>query len=137
MHVPLPRAVGRVVQVMESPLWWSIWIGTQQQSQPGGFSTGCSFLYPLPNTTCPTDPQVTVANITLRNITINTPLLTPGVLLANASNPATGLIFDGVVVTGNASWPVDGGNYLCESVQGIATGGTTPVPPCFTVVDEL
>ena len=44
---------------MTSPVWWSIWVGTQQQEQPGDPSgTGCSFLSPLPNTTCPTDPQV-------------------------------------------------------------------------------
>ncbi len=27
-------------------LWYPIWIGPQQQQQPGSNGTGCSFLYP-------------------------------------------------------------------------------------------
>ena len=32
-------------------LWYPIWIGPQQQQQPGSNGTGCSFLYP--STLCP------------------------------------------------------------------------------------
>jgi len=29
---------------IDGTLWWSVWIGTQQQDQPsGGADTGCSF----------------------------------------------------------------------------------------------
>jgi hypothetical protein len=138
----VPNATGLIANVLYEnmvalePVWWSVWIGTQQQAQPGtgGGNTGCSFLYPLPGEPCPTDPEVTVTNITLRNLTFLTPLLSAGILIANASNPATNIVFDGVVVTGNSTWPVAGGDYLCESFQGVATGGTSPVPPCFTTI---
>lgn len=113
------------------PIWWPIWIGPQQQQQPGDpVGTGCSFVYPLDNTTCATDPQVSVRNVTLRRVDVYNGN-SPGVLLANASNPATGLVFDAVVHHNGTGWPV-GADYLCGFVSGVATGGTSPVPPCFT-----
>jgi hypothetical protein len=121
--------------VIDDPLWWAIWIGPQQQQQPGSAGTGCSFLFPLNGTLCPTDPEVTITNITLRNVKVNNALLSPGILLMNASNPGTNWTFDGVVFNNVSTWPVPG-NFLCENVAGIATGGTFPVPPCFKVVDN-
>jgi hypothetical protein len=118
---------------IRNTLWWPIWVGTQQQHQPGGGAdTGCSFFFPLFNTTCPTDPEVTLANFTFRRVAIHGGLLSPGVLIANVSNPGTGFLFDGVVVHNSSGWPVSGG-YLVQSVAGIATGGTSPVPPGFVV----
>ena len=133
-----PAAKGHISNVLYQDLtikdtvWWSVYIAPQQQEQPGGgTNTGCSFLFPLPNTTCPADPQVAVYNIALRNVAIHGALLSPGILLMNASNPLTGnWTFDGVVATNYSSWPVEGG-YYCGGVTGIATGGTSPVPPCF------
>jgi hypothetical protein len=119
---------------MFQPVWWSIFVGTQQQEQPGSTGTGCSFLYPLPGQPCPTDPQVTLANITLRNVHVEQSVLSPGIIIANASNPGTGFVFDNVVFHQPGAWPVNdtqGGAFLCEDVQGVATGGTTPVPPGF------
>ncbi len=115
-------------------LWWAVWVGTQQQHQPGGGGgqTDCPFIYPLLNTTCPADPQVTVANITLRNFDISGSLLSPGVLSMNASNPGTGFVFDGVIVHNASAWPVPTG-YLVAHVQGVARGGTSPVPAGFVV----
>ena len=49
----------------------------------------------------------------------------------NASNPGYSFLFDGVVHHNSSGFPV-GTDYLCSSVQGVATGGTFPVPPCFT-----
>jgi hypothetical protein len=122
--------------VVRDALWWAVWVGTQQQHQPGGSAdTGCSFLYPLLNSTCPTDPQVTVANITLRRFDIYGGLLSPGVLIMNASNPGTGFVWDGVVAHNASAWPVPEG-YLVQHVQGVATGGTFPVPVGFTVQQE-
>ncbi len=106
-------------------------VGTQQQQQPGSSGTGCSFLFPILNSSCPTDPQVTVQNITFRNVSIYNALLSPGVLIANASNPGTGFVFDNVVVHNASTWPVTG--YLVESVAGVATGGTDPVPQGWTM----
>lgn len=116
---------------INSPVWWTIWVGTQQQQQPGSSGTGCSFLYPLFNSSCPTDPQVTVENITLRNIQVYNPVLSSGVLLMNSSNPGTQFTWDNVYFHNISSFPEANGSYLCESVQGIATGNTYPVPPCF------
>lgn len=131
------NATGRIANVeysdmrMSAPLWWAVFVGTQQQSQPGGGAdTGCSFLFPLPNTTCPTDPQVTLANITLRRVTVTDALLSPGILIANASNPGTGFVFEDVVFTNVSSWPVPAG-YLVQSIHGIANGTTYPIPPGF------
>jgi hypothetical protein len=107
----------------------------QQQEQPGTAGTGCSFLYPLLNSSCPTDPQVTVTNLTLRRVSVYDAVLSPGILLMNASNPGTNWVWDAVVFHNVSSWPVPGG-YLCESVQGVARGGTSPVPPCFTTEGE-
>jgi hypothetical protein len=119
---------------MFQPVWWSIFIGTQQQEQPGSTGTGCSFLFPLPGTACPTDPQVTMANITLRNVRVTQSVLSPGIVIANVSNPGTNFSFENVVFDAPGAWPVNAsgaGAYLCENVQGAASGGTTPVPSCF------
>ena len=131
-----PPATGSITNILyedvniADPVWFSIWIGPQQQQQPGSAGTGCSFLFPLPNTTCPTDPEVTVANITLRRVRVSNTLMSPGVMLMNATNPGRNVTFDGVVFTNYSTWPVSGG-YLCENVLGRAIGGTSPVPPCF------
>lgn len=114
---------------IHEPLWWAVWISTQQMDEDGS-STGCSMIYPILNSSCPTDPQVSVHNITLENINVYNPWLSPGVIRMNASNPGTGFVFDGVVVHNASTWPAD--NYLCAEVQGVATGGTDPIPPCFT-----
>jgi hypothetical protein len=91
---------------------------------------GCSFIYPLCNTSCPTDPQVTVSNITLRDIAVYNSLLSPGVIIHNETNPGTGFVFDNVIFYNASTWPVENG-YWCLNTQGVAFGGTTPIPPCF------
>jgi hypothetical protein len=84
-------------------LWWTIWIGPQQQNQPGEntTSTGCNFLFPyVPQ--CPTQPRVSLKHITLRNITaVNTlPLFqSPGVILCNRTNACDHFLFEDVVNT--------------------------------------
>jgi hypothetical protein len=156
--------------IVYDPLWWTVWIGPQQdnirndvsfpyseidrskeggggleekdeskrrlQNGPGNCNftnllPGCSFIYPLCNTSCPTDPQVTVSNITLRNIAVYNSLLSPGVIIHNATNPGTGFLFDNVVFHNSSTWPVQDG-FWCLNTIGEAIGGTSPVPPCFT-----
>jgi polygalacturonase len=113
---------------MDAPQQWAIWIGPAQQSgQP------CPLYWPgVPNSECRMSGYQTWSNITLKDITINDPVRSPGVLISNSSNPITGLVFDNVVVNGA---PVDGqwGSdfYYCNTT-GTAVGTTTPVPPCFT-----
>ncbi len=94
---------------IEQALWWTIWIGPQQQNQPGEKSgTGCNFLFPK-ITNCPTQPLVTVSRITLKNvIAVDTvPLFEgPGVVLCDQVNPCKDIVFDNVVnkmYTGNVS----------------------------------
>ena len=133
-----PGAVGEISNITYEdvkaydPVWWPIWIGPQQQHQPGYNGTGCQFLYPLYNTSCPTDPEVSVFNITLRRVDFyNGP--SPGVLLMNASNPARNVLFEDVVHHNASAFPV-GSEYLCTAVSGAANGTTSPVPPCL--IDE-
>ena len=90
-------------------LWWTVWIGPQQQNQPGsGDGTGCNFLFPK-LVGCATQPRVSISRIILRNITAveTVPMFEgPGVILCDAANPCTDIVFDNVVntmYTGNVS----------------------------------
>ena len=74
-------------------------------------------------------------NITLRNIFINSPERSPGVIMGNASNPIRNLTFDNVVVTNPGSEPWGEKFYYCDGVEGTSEGDTWPVPPCFKVVE--
>eukprot|EP00943_MAST-04B_sp_MAST-4B-sp1_P000784 g784.t1 len=95
------------------PRWWAIWIGPQQQHEPGqALGTKCPLDYPITKK-CPTQSCVTFNNITLRNIYIDKPVLSPGVILGNASNPMTNIVFDNVVVNDPAKWPFDH-KYQCK-----------------------
>jgi len=94
---------------IEQALWWTIWIGPQQQNQPGDSSgTGCSFLYPF-DPTCPTQPLVTMKNITLEHIiAIDTiPIFEgPGVVLCDEVTPCVEFNFNNITNTvfdGNAT----------------------------------
>lgn len=104
-------------------LWYPIWIGPQQQQQPGTSGTGCSWLYPIVPS-CPTQPRVTVRDIVLQNMTFTNGLTLPGVVLCDPSNPCTGLRFDSVVNTGN--WVVQD-TYACAGAVGVF--GTNNSPP--------
>lgn len=126
--------------VMDAPEQFAIWIGPAQQcdgchvtnlcSTEGG---PCSLCWPtVPGTHCyaPADAQYT--NITLRDITINSPAKSAGVLLANSSSPMKNVVFENVVVNNPASSPFGDDQYYCQNAAGVATGTTNPVPPCFT-----
>jgi len=58
----------------------------------------------------------------------------PGIVFGNASRPMEGVIFDNVTVlpADPKAEPWGKDFYHCEGVNGVATGGTAPVPPCFT-----
>merc|ERR1711998_671165 len=67
---------------MDSPSQWAIWIGPAQQADSGN---ACSLLWPtLPTASCPVPAQFNWRNITLRDITINNPAQSPGVILSTA-----------------------------------------------------
>lgn len=99
--------------VMDEPEQWAIWIGPAQQcdgcsvadlcSTDGG---PCSLCWPkVPGTHCNAPDGGRYANITLRNITINNPKQSAGVLIANASVPMENIVFHNVVVNNPANKP--------------------------------
>eukprot|EP01038_Epipyxis_sp_PR26KG_P006617 gene6617-9084_t len=112
---------------MDAPQQYGIWIGPAQQTgQP------CSLLWTItPHAECIMSGYQMWENITLRDITINNPDGSPGVLLGNASNPMRNVVFENVVVNnpGMKPWGLD--FYDCEGIEGYALGTTSPVPPCF------
>ena len=114
--------------VAETPLWWAIWVSTQQQAQPGGgANTHCSFFYPLPNTTCPTQPRVPVTRLYLRNVLMNNPLLSPGVLRCDPAGPCTGWEWTNVSMPSVFNWPM-GPHFLCQAV--VNASWTNVGPTC-------
>lgn len=145
------RDAGSIVDVLyeniiiDEPERWGIWIGPAQQVEGGKDANGtshiinpcsagggCSLCWPMvPFTQCHGIRNGFYHNITLRNITINSPKQSPGVLMASSSSPMIDVYFDNVKVNnpGASKW---GSNYKCENVMsGTALGDTTPVPPCF------
>jgi len=121
---------------IENPEQWPIWIGPAQQSDSDRLCAAhpCSICWPeAARSECGAPAAGTYANITLRNVTVVNPKLSPGVILANASNPMTNVVFEDVVVENPPPGGVWGTEYWkCEGVaSGVATGTTWPVPPCF------
>jgi hypothetical protein len=122
--------------VMDEPEQYPIWIGPAQQSDSSNPCAAhpCSLCWPqIPGAECIAPDQARYVNVTLRNIVVNSPKGNPGVILANTSVPMQNVVFENVVVnnpsTKKTKW---GTNYFCEGVAtGVATGTTSPVPPCF------
>ena len=120
---------------IDRPFWWPVWIGPQQQHEPGSaLGHKCALTYPLFGTPCPTQGCATFANITLRDVRVTDPLLSPGVVLGNATNPMENILFDGVRVSFNGSaargrfpW---GRKYRCEHAAVRSVGGTEPAVEC-------
>jgi len=126
---------------IDKPSSWPIWIGPQQagikedgQSYNPCDGDPCSLCWPtLPSATCP-GVAALIDGLTLRNITIRKPTTSPGVIIGNASLPMRNLLFDGVTYIDPPTDGAFGSDYFhCVGVEsGVATGGTWPVPPCFT-----
>jgi hypothetical protein len=103
---------------VEEALWWTIWVSTQQQHQPGhGADTGCSFFYPLPGTKCPTQPLVPVTRLTVKNLTSVGAWLAPGVLRCNEKGPCTGWHFEDITITSKTGFPFGKDHFLCQAVE--------------------
>ena len=118
--------------VIDAPSWWPIWIGPAQQSDSNDLCAAhpCSLCWPdAPFATCKAGAS-TFRNILLRNITINGPRGSPGVLLGHATARMENVTFEDVVVNNPALLDTD--YHTCEGVgSGVATGTTRPVPACF------
>lgn len=120
--------------IIDNPEQWPIWIGPAQQSDSVELCAAhpCSICWPeLKGAECNPPPAGSYVNITLRNVTINNPKMSPGVILANATNPMVNVTFDSVVVNNPGAKPWGDKYYECQNVHGVATGSTSPVPPCF------
>ena len=120
---------------LQSPEQWPIWIGPAQQSDSGNPCAAhpCSLCWPTdPWATCAA-PVATYRNILLKNVSIDSPKNSLGVILGNASSPMENVTFHDVVATNlndDGHWKE--AQYLCEGVaSGYATGKTNVVPPCF------
>ena len=126
---------------IDEPSSWPIWIGPQQagikeDGQPYNPCTGdpCSLCWPtLPSSKCP-GVAALIDGLTLRNITVNRPQTSPGVIIGNDSLRIRNLVFDNVVFVDPPDNGAFGTDYFhCEGVEGgLAKGGTWPTPPCFT-----
>jgi len=115
---------------IQKPSWWAIWIGPQQQHEPGtALGTKCALDYPI-SKSCPTQGCVDFRNIMLKNITIQEPKLSPGVILGNSTNPMQNIVFDNVNVIKPGFFPFEG-KYKCTDVFGTVSGGSGPQPECF------
>eukprot|EP01084_Bolivina_argentea_P091673 164986_1 len=113
---------------MDRPTGVPIWIGPQQ----AGYHDQCSLLWPqIPFSKCPVTAEITWSNITLKNILINNPKQSPGVILGNISNPMMNILFDNVVVNNPGKKPWGDKFYDCIGVKNFQyVDGTKPVPPC-------
>ena len=122
--------------VIDEPEQTAIWIGPAQQSDSDNVCAAhpCSLCWPLvPGSKCNLPDGGQYRNITLRNVTVNSPKKPDSYIMANASVPMDGVRFIDVVV--NNPGTKKGKNFYthCEGVsRGVATGKTSPVPPCFT-----
>jgi len=121
--------------VIDNPSQWAIWIGPAQQSDSNNLCAAhpCSICWPsVPLAQCGLPTSGRYENILLRNITVNNPKSSPGIIMANESNPMVNVTFDNVVVNNPGSKPWGNDWYKCVGVEsGVATGNTWPVPPCF------
>lgn len=90
---------------MEEPLQWPLWVGPAQQSDSRRLchASPCSLCWPQnPIAQCNSVPKAQIRNLTLRNIQINNPKMSPGVILGGSSeshNMIDGVLFDNVRVT--------------------------------------
>ena len=110
---------------MDTPIWFGIYIGPQQMKEPNGEGPGC-MLYPL-NNDCPTDPLVTISNITLKDIKSTGGVLPAGILRCNKTNPCTDFTFDNVDIR-SKFWDFLGYGYISEYVEGTVKNNVFPDP---------
>ena len=114
---------------INNPIWFAIYIGPQQMKEPDGAGTGC-MLYPFGggDDACPTNPLVTIENVTLKDVSI-TGGVTPGIVRCNETAPCTGMVFDNVKYT---SWASRLEGWTCQN----AYGSEHNVQPKGCILDE-
>mmetsp|Transcript_31445 Transcript_31445/g.43639 ORF Transcript_31445/g.43639 Transcript_31445/m.43639 type:complete len:460 (+) Transcript_31445:384-1763(+) len=114
---------------IKHPIWWSIYVGPQQQKQPDGSGPGC-MMFPIMGGKCSTQPLVTISNVVLRNIRSIGNVLGPGIIRCDEANPCKGFVFSNVTSTPMKLSPFSRTEWYCENVQGVSTN-SIPEIPCF------
>ena len=123
---------------IDKPDSWPIWIGPQQAGIKEGNGTynpcdgdPCSLCWPgTKGATCP-PVNGTIRNLILRNITINKPKTSAGVINGDPSNPIA-VTFDGVrFIDPPDNGAFGKGYFYVNGADGVATGDTWPLPPGF------
>ena len=94
---------------MEETLQFSIFMGPAQQSDRRDpcFPNPCSLCWPWsPTAKCHVVREAKFRNITLRNVTMHKPAMSPGVILGDAHDPTLeSIVFENVIVTKNDPLP--------------------------------
>ena len=131
-------------------MWWSIWIGPQAQHEPHEDLGGaCPLEYPIGNTPCRTQGCATFENITLKDVFIEDPLTSPGVILGNSTNPMKNIVFENVTMKvplrnmafhgrlpfHQKHFPYSG-IFQCENAIGTCKG-CSPMPGCLKNVNNI
>eukprot|EP00523_Entomoneis_sp_CCMP467_P022330 CAMPEP_0168836444 /NCGR_PEP_ID=MMETSP0727-20121128/4615_1 /TAXON_ID=265536 /ORGANISM="Amphiprora sp., Strain CCMP467" /LENGTH=674 /DNA_ID=CAMNT_0008889837 /DNA_START=121 /DNA_END=2141 /DNA_ORIENTATION=+ len=94
---------------MESPLQWPIWIGPAQQADSSDVChpNPCSMCWPMaPSSKCHVVKESKFRNITLRDIQINNPQMSPGVIFGSHADTIDDLVFENVQVTSGLPLPM-------------------------------
>lgn len=125
------------------PFWWAIWVGPQQQHQPNSkLNRKCGLTWPIEQH-CPVPGCVRVENITLRNIEIRNPVISPAVIKGNKTFPMKNIVIEDLVVTESkekvwlGKWPFHEKHYpwhgriKCENADGTYRNAH-PEPSCLT-----
>ena len=126
--------------VIQEPHWWPVWIGPQQQQQPGdSLGQKCSLLYPL-DKRCSTPSCVDFRNITLRGIDVQVKgrLTWPwtGAILGSSDNPMQDVDFRRVIADPlvRDRWLLPNQRqsyYACTGADG-SHKFSAPTPKCLT-----
>lgn len=125
---------------IDKPFWWSVFIGPQQQQEPGSaLGDKCALQYPFFGSQCPTQGCATFKDITLRNVHIKDPVLSPGFILGNSTNPMQNITFDNVTVdfagmlSARGRFP-NGRKFVCTDAEVNSVHGTSLAPTCESSV---
>jgi len=128
----LPGSGGEITDItyrnieIHEPIWWGIYIGPQQQKQPGSHDGPGCMLYPLGG--CETQPRIAMNNITLDNIRMYDAILPPGLIRCNETNACNGFIWNNVHATSYKGWwEFLGLGFISENVHGVVTD-SVPAP---------
>eukprot|EP01119_Soliformovum_irregulare_P023870 TRINITY_DN842_c1_g1_i1.p1 TRINITY_DN842_c1_g1~~TRINITY_DN842_c1_g1_i1.p1 ORF type:complete len:427 (-),score=92.12 TRINITY_DN842_c1_g1_i1:50-1294(-) len=115
--------------VMDQPEQWPIWIGPAQQADSVNIchADPCSICWPdVPFAQCNMPSNAQYRGITLRNITVNNPVTSTGIIFGSADAMIQDITFENVQYTN----PI-GDWYLCQNVASGKSIDSYPSPKCL------